>query len=433
MAASRHHSVSRAKAGSQVSQPGCSRPIEGVVIDWCAPPSGARVTPEGVPTRIDCPPAYSPKLHGSRARATNGSYITPMGNRGCDQRLQVAPSSPIRPTRFVSAMPSSTCWPVGRSRQCRTVSASSANQFSCSTSAHTPTLFTQPPRFVEELTSGLTVTTRAPTSGAARLRSSRVRPRAACVVAVPEGVRPRSVGTRRAGSSGTSGRRRRAPAAAHSSAAAEPAANGSHGRSGSTPTRAASSCSWLTVSSAEWFCGWPSVANPYPLRVYASTTVGRVSSMVLKASSSAARSCPPRLRTAVIRCVSSRSATRAAMASASGPSPGSTALARSAPCRSSRWYSGLAMSSMRRRRASPPGRANSSVSTRPYFTVSTCQPAAANIPSSRAAPIVGTTRSSDWRLRSTTHTTSPSLATIGSSTASHTAPSSSSASPTRDH
>ena len=41
----------------------------------------------------------------------------------------------------------------------------------------------------------------------------------------------------------------------------------------------------------------------------------------------------------------------------------------------------------------------------------------------------GTTRSSDWRLRSTTHSTSPSRATIGSTIASHTAPSSSSASP----
>ena len=56
-AASRHHSASSANAGSQLVQPGCSRPIDGVVIDWCAPPSGASVTPDGVPTRIDCPPA----------------------------------------------------------------------------------------------------------------------------------------------------------------------------------------------------------------------------------------------------------------------------------------------------------------------------------------------------------------------------------------
>jgi hypothetical protein len=40
-----------------VVQPGCSSPTDGVEIDWCAPPSGASVTPDGVPTRIDCPPA----------------------------------------------------------------------------------------------------------------------------------------------------------------------------------------------------------------------------------------------------------------------------------------------------------------------------------------------------------------------------------------
>ena len=32
-------------------------PIDGVMTDWCAPPSGPSVTPLGVPTRIDCPPA----------------------------------------------------------------------------------------------------------------------------------------------------------------------------------------------------------------------------------------------------------------------------------------------------------------------------------------------------------------------------------------
>ena len=41
----------------------------------------------------------------------------------------------------------------------------------------------------------------------------------------------------------------------------------------------------------------------------------------------------------------------------------------------------------------------------------------------------GTTRSSDWRLRSTTHITSPRRLTIGSAIASQQAPSSSSASP----
>ena len=27
-------------------------PIRGVVVDWCAPPSGARVIPDGVATRM---------------------------------------------------------------------------------------------------------------------------------------------------------------------------------------------------------------------------------------------------------------------------------------------------------------------------------------------------------------------------------------------
>ena len=41
---------SSTKAGSNAIRPGCPRPISGVTTDWCAPPSGARVTPEGVAT-----------------------------------------------------------------------------------------------------------------------------------------------------------------------------------------------------------------------------------------------------------------------------------------------------------------------------------------------------------------------------------------------
>ena len=54
---------------------------------------------------------------------------------------------------------------------------------------------------------------------------------------------------------------------------------------------------------------------------------------------------------------------------------------------------------------------------------------ASNMAARRPAAMSGTTRSSDWRLRSTTHSTSPRRATIGSTMASYTAPSSSSASP----
>src|SRR4051794_41517613 len=54
----------------------------------------------------------------------------------------------------------------------------------------------------------------------------------------------------------------------------------------------------------------------------------------------------------------------------------------------------------------------------PYLTITWCQPAASNIAASRPAAMSGTTRSSDWRLRSTTHITSPRRATIGSAIAS---------------
>ena len=73
MASSRVHSRSCPNAGSHAVQRGCSSPTEGVVIDWWAPPSGASVTPDGVPTRIDWAPAYIPNDHGSSARLTNGS------------------------------------------------------------------------------------------------------------------------------------------------------------------------------------------------------------------------------------------------------------------------------------------------------------------------------------------------------------------------
>ena len=36
-------------AGSSSVVLGSSIPTDAVIVDWCAPPSGARVTPEGVP------------------------------------------------------------------------------------------------------------------------------------------------------------------------------------------------------------------------------------------------------------------------------------------------------------------------------------------------------------------------------------------------
>ncbi len=114
-----------------------------------------------------------------------------------------------------------------------------------------------------------------------------------------------------------------------------------------------------------------------------------------------------------------------------GPRRAAARAAARRELRSSRWYSSLGIGSIRARSASPPRSSNSSRRRRPYLTVIVCQPAASNIAPTRPAAMSGTTRSSDWRLRSTIHSTSPRRGTIGSTSASQIAPSSSSASPTQ--
>jgi hypothetical protein len=74
---------------------------------------------------------------------------------------------------------------------------------------------------------------------------------------------------------------------------------------------------------------------------------------------------------------------------AGSPSPGSRSRSSSAVQRSSRWYSGLLI---RRSACAAPRRpalANSCSSSRPYFSVSTCQPAASNMPCSARAAMSG--------------------------------------------
>ena len=50
MPSSSVQATSRAKTGSYPRRPGSSMPSDGVTVDWWAPPSGARLTPDGVPT-----------------------------------------------------------------------------------------------------------------------------------------------------------------------------------------------------------------------------------------------------------------------------------------------------------------------------------------------------------------------------------------------
>ena len=73
-----------------VTQPGCSSPIDGVVIDWCAPPSGASVTPDGVPTRIDWPPGVDPERPRLQ-RALDERVV-----EHADRQQRLAPAAPGR-------------------------------------------------------------------------------------------------------------------------------------------------------------------------------------------------------------------------------------------------------------------------------------------------------------------------------------------------
>ena len=45
-----------AYAGSMNVTFGSSSPTDAVMVDWCAPPSGARVTPDGVPATTNRAP-----------------------------------------------------------------------------------------------------------------------------------------------------------------------------------------------------------------------------------------------------------------------------------------------------------------------------------------------------------------------------------------
>ena len=161
-------------------------------------------------------------------------------------------------------------------------------------------------------------------------------------------------------------------------------------------------------------------------------TLGR--SLMASHSSSASisdpRSCPPRSVTTSRR-VGSSYFSISDTSSAGAPSV--KRARRSGPWSAkSDWYFSLGMPSIQSRRRCPPGALNSSVSRSPYLTSLTCQPDASNWARHCLIRMPGTTRSSDCRLKSTIQSTLPRPSVAGSAIASHTLPSSSSASPRID-
>ena len=97
----------------------------------------------------------------------NGSYSVPIGSSRsplieCDR-----PSADSRMNRFISAMPSSMCWPFGENSQLKVEGMRSLLKVSAMLSrANSPRRFTHGPRLVETVTSGEVVTMR---SASARL------------------------------------------------------------------------------------------------------------------------------------------------------------------------------------------------------------------------------------------------------------------------
>ena len=239
-----------------------------------------------------------------------------------------------------SAIPSSMCRPCSVSRQRTSVSVSSANQSIRSPRCQIPPRLIQPPRFVDDATSGLTVTTWAATSEAPWERSTKKRPNACWVDSFPVCPRPRSAGISGTGRSSTVGRRSRAATSVHRSASAVPGSNAAHGSAASAPSASASCSHWSTVSSAEWLPGWPSVCRRHALIVYAKITDGRsvTASAASKASRSSPRSWPPRSRTIPRRSPSPMSA---------AASPRRPRRSAASVARRSRWYSSFGISVMR--------------------------------------------------------------------------------------
>ena len=111
-----------------------------------------------------------------------GSYSVPTGSSRsplieCDR-----PSADSRMNRFISAMPSSICWPLGENSQLKVDGMRSLLKVSAMASrANRPRRFTHGPRLVETVTSGEVVTMRWAKSLSPRPISLSSAPKPVCV------------------------------------------------------------------------------------------------------------------------------------------------------------------------------------------------------------------------------------------------------------
>ena len=93
-----------------------------------------------------------------------------------------SPSADSRMKRFISAMPSSMCWPLGENSQLKVEAMRSfLNVSAIDLRANNPRRFTQGPRLVETVTSGDVVTMRAASSDFCWPSSLSSAPKPVCV------------------------------------------------------------------------------------------------------------------------------------------------------------------------------------------------------------------------------------------------------------
>ena len=189
----------------------------------------------------------------------------PIGSSGCPVARPGGSELAEQPDEVPLGDAELECWPCEDSRQRMSVCGSSANQSMRSPMFHTPAWLIQPPRFVDEATSGETVTTRAATSGVGAREvdeeaSERLLGRGAARVHTADVARHGArLAQTAAGRDGAAPPPRR-----QSSASGVPGANAAHGSAMSAPSSRASCAHCSSDMSAEWLAGWPCVGSHGP-------------------------------------------------------------------------------------------------------------------------------------------------------------------------
>ena len=143
--------------------PGSSRPIDGVIVDWWAPPSGASVMPDGVPAMTKRAPGVAPV--DERVQTAAHERVVDRADR--QQRLRRTGPRTGRAGRAAGRgssreMPSSMCWPA---RALGPAQHGSSRPVPLLAGAKTPALLMKPARLVEVATSGAVVTRYGATPG----------------------------------------------------------------------------------------------------------------------------------------------------------------------------------------------------------------------------------------------------------------------------